>query len=68
MNLVASEEFGRHFWITEDHDLMSCPTFVDGSPDLRYQDYVSDWTEPLTETEQGRLTAIKFQCFIKTRS
>lgn len=67
MNLVASEDFGRHFWIDENNDLMSCPTFVDGTPDLRYHDYVSEWDE-VTEIDKGKLTAIKFQCFIKTRS
>ena len=42
----ASQLFiGRHFWLDEDNQFCSCPTFNDGNPDLDHVDYVSDWTE-----------------------
>ena len=43
--MLSSLHFGRHFWLDDDNELMSCPTFVDGNPDLFNEDYVSEWTE-----------------------
>ena len=43
--MLSSLHFGRHFWLDDDNELMSCPTFVDGNPDLLNEDYVSEWTE-----------------------
>ena len=38
--MMLSLHFGRHFWLDDDNELMSCPTFVDGNPDLFNEDYV----------------------------
>ena len=43
--MLMSLHFGRHFWLDDDNELMSCPTFVDGQPDLLNDDYVSEWTD-----------------------
>ena len=43
--MLMSLHFGRHFWLDDDNELMSCPTFVDGNPDLFNEDYVSEWTD-----------------------
>ena len=43
--MLISSHFGRHFWLDDDNELMSCPTFVDGNPDLFNEDYVSEWTD-----------------------
>ena len=43
--MMLSLHFGRHFWLDDDNELMSCPTFVDGNPDLLNEDYVSEWTD-----------------------
>jgi len=43
--MLMSLHFGRHFWLDDDNELMSCPTFVDGNPDLLNDDYVSEWTD-----------------------
>ena len=43
--MLMSLHFGRHFWLDDDNELMSCPTFVDGNPDLLNEEYVSDWTD-----------------------
>ena len=43
--MLMSLHFGRHFWLDDDNELMSCPTFVDGNPDTFNEDYVSEWTE-----------------------
>ena len=43
--MMLSLHFGRHFWLDDDNELMSCPTFVDGNPDLFNEDYVSEWTD-----------------------
>ena len=43
--MLASLHFGRHFWLDEDQEFCSCPTFVDGTPDLDNWDYVSEWTD-----------------------
>jgi len=43
--MLMSLHFGRHFWLDDDNELMSCPTFVDGQPDLLNDDYVSEWSD-----------------------
>ena len=43
--MLMSLHFGRHFWLDDDNELMSCPTFVDGNPDLLNDDYVSEWSD-----------------------
>ena len=43
--MLMSLHFGRHFWLDDDNELMSCPTQVDGNPDLLHEDYVSEWTD-----------------------
>ena len=43
--MLASLHFGRHFWLDEDQEFCSCPTFKDGTPDLDNWDYVSEWTD-----------------------
>ena len=43
--MLLSLHFGRHFWLDDDNELMSCPSFVDGNPDLFNEDYVSEWDD-----------------------
>ena len=43
--MVMSLHFGRHFWLDDEGDLLSCPTFKDGTPDLDMWDYVSEWED-----------------------
>ena len=43
--MIMSLHFGRHFWLDDEGDLMSCPTFKDGTPDLDNYDYVLDWED-----------------------
>ena len=43
--MIMSLHFGRHFWLDENDDFCSCPTFVDGTPDKDLWDYVSEWTD-----------------------
>ena len=38
-NPVQSEHFGRHFWLDNEQELMSCPTFNDDTADLNNADY-----------------------------
>ena len=42
---LASEEFGRAFWVDDNNDLKSCPLKLNNQPDLDYVDYVSEWTD-----------------------
>ena len=44
-NTVLSLHFGRTFWIDENNDFCSAPTYKDGSTDWEQSDYVSEWTE-----------------------
>ena len=44
-NTVQSLHFGRTFWINDDNDLCSAPTFKDGSTHWEQWDYVSEWTD-----------------------
>ena len=43
--MLLSLHFGIHFWLDDDNELMSCPSFVDSQPDLLNQDYVSEWDD-----------------------
>ena len=43
--MLLSLHFGRHFWLDDNNDLMSCPSFVDGNPDTFNEDYVSEWDD-----------------------
>tara|TARA_B100000214_G_scaffold356666_1_gene315469 strand:- start:457 stop:711 length:255 start_codon:yes stop_codon:yes gene_type:complete len=41
---VMSLHFGRHFWLNDDHEFCSAPTFKEsGEPDMEQWDYVSEW-------------------------
>ena len=44
-NTVLSLHFGRTFWIDDDKNLCSAPTYKDGSTDWDTWDYVSEWTD-----------------------
>ncbi len=55
-----SLHFGRHFWLDEEHELCSCPTFTDGTPDLDQTDYVSEWTE-LEDVDLSKLLYVHRQ-------
>ena len=43
--MLLSLHFGRNFWLYDDNELMSCPSFVDGNPDTFNEDYVSEWDD-----------------------
>ena len=43
--MLLSLHYGRHFWLDDDNELMSCPSFVDSQPDLLNQDYVCEWDD-----------------------
>tara|TARA_R100001443_G_scaffold48410_4_gene60749 strand:- start:1387 stop:1647 length:261 start_codon:yes stop_codon:yes gene_type:complete len=53
-NPVQSEHFGRHFWLDDEQDLMSCPSNIDGTGDFDNPDYVSEW-EDLEGLNLGKL-------------
>ena len=55
--MLLSLHFGRHFWLDDDNELMSCPSFVDSQPDLDNQDYVCEW-EDLEGLDLGKLLYI----------
>ena len=55
--MLMSLHFGRHFWLDDDNELMSCPSFVDSQPDLLNQDYVWEW-EDLEGLDLGKLLYI----------
>ena len=56
-NPVQSEHFGRHFWLDDEQELMSCPTFNDDTADLNNADYVSEWTD-LEGLDLGKLLEV----------
>ncbi len=60
VHMLASLHFGRHFWLDDEDELCSCPTFTDGTPDLDQTDYVSEWTE-LEDVDLGKLFYIHRQ-------
>ena len=43
--MLLSLHFGRHFWLDDDNELMSCPSFVDGNHDTFNEDYVIEWDD-----------------------
>ena len=55
--MLLSLHFGRHFWLDDDNDLMSCPSFVDGNPDTFNEDYVCEWDD-LEGLDLGKLLYI----------
>ena len=52
--MLMSLHFGRHFWLDDDNNMMSCPTFVDGQPDILNEDYVCEWQE-ISTTDLDKL-------------
>ncbi len=42
---VLSLHFGRTFWLDEENEFCSAPTFKDGSTDWEMWDYVSEWQD-----------------------
>ena len=60
IHMIASLHFGRHFWLDDEDEFCSCPTFTDGTPDLDQTDYVSEWTE-LEDVDLGKLFYIHKQ-------
>ena len=55
--MLMSLHFGRHFWLDDDNNMMSCPTFVDGQPDILNEDYVCEWDE-ISTTDLDKLFTI----------
>ena len=55
--MLLSLHFGRHFWLDDDNELMSCPSFVDVNPDTFNEDYVSEWCD-LEGLDLGKLLYI----------
>ena len=43
--MYQSEFYGRHFWVDDEDNLKSAPSYIDGTADFDCDDYVSDWTE-----------------------
>jgi len=61
VHMIASLHFGRHFWLDEEDELCSCPTFREtGAPDKEMWDYVSEWTE-LEDVDLSKLFYIHRQ-------
>ena len=44
-NMILSLHFGRSFWLDEDLELRSAPTFKNGDTDFDMWDYVSEWED-----------------------
>ena len=55
--MLMSLHFGRHFWLDDDNNMMSCPTFVDGQPDILNEDYVCEWDD-ISTTDLDKLLYI----------
>ena len=43
--MYLSETFGRHFWVDDDYEFRSCPSFVDNTGDFDNADYVKEWDD-----------------------
>ena len=43
--MFLSNKLGRHFWVDDEYELRSCPSFVDNTADFDNADYVSEWVE-----------------------
>ena len=52
--MISSLHFGRTFWLDDDNEFCSAPTFKDGSTDWEMWDYVSEWEE-ITSTDLDKL-------------
>lgn len=59
---VQSLHFGRTFWIDEENEFCSAPTFKDGTTDWDMWDYVTEWTEPLERIDLERLLQVHRTC------
>ena len=44
-SMINSNEFGMTFWFDDEQDLMYCPTFIDGTPDIDNAGYVCEWDD-----------------------
>ena len=55
--MYVSEAFGRHFWVDDDYEFRSCPSFVDNTGDFDNLDYVSEWDD-FTEVDTPLLLNI----------
>ena len=58
--MYQSETFGRHFWVDDEYELRSCPSFVDNTGDFDNLDYVSEWDD-FTDVEVQLLLNI-YKC------
>ncbi len=43
--MFISDSFGRHFWVDENDQFRSAPSFQDNTADMDNADYVSEWTD-----------------------
>ena len=43
--MYSSETFGRHFWVDDEDQFRSAPSFQDNTADMDNADYVSEWSE-----------------------
>ena len=43
--MFVSDSFGRHFWVDENDQFRSAPSFQDNTADMDNADYVSEWTD-----------------------
>tara|TARA_B100001996_G_scaffold366946_1_gene338126 strand:+ start:473 stop:700 length:228 start_codon:yes stop_codon:yes gene_type:complete len=43
--MFQSETFGRHFWVDDEYEFRSCPSFVDNTGDFNNEDYVKEWDQ-----------------------
>ena len=43
--MYVSESVGRHFWVDEEDEFRSAPSFIDHTADMDNAAYVSDWEE-----------------------
>ena len=60
-NTVLSQHFGRTFWIDDENNLCSAPTYKDGSTHWEQWDYVSEWTD-LENVNLERLLDVHKTC------
>ena len=54
---ILSLNFGRTFWLDEDGNFCSAPTYKNGDTDWSQADYVSEWTD-LEGVDLGKLLYI----------
>ena len=43
--MYVSKSFGRHFWVDDEDQFRSAPSFIDGTADMDNADYVSEWCD-----------------------